>query len=108
MKLQLKNFKRKQQSKALQNSKRCSNNTDSSYVHDNDNFTSLLDAKDQNTSEPKTKKRKSFNELSKKMMRNCTNEPLITLNGFIASENRNASIDNACLLIRFWVIYCIM
>ena len=51
IKLQLKNFDRNLQSKTLQNSTCCSSNTDNSYVLESDNFTSLLDTKDQNLSE---------------------------------------------------------
>lgn len=88
MKLQLKNFKIIQQSKALQISQCSWNNTGSTYVLDSDNFTSLIDI------EPKTKKKKSFSELKSKMMQNFNYELLKTFKDFIVSENDIISVNN--------------
>ena len=85
--------KRSKQSKALQTSKCRKNNTDRSYILDNDNFTSLLDSKDKKYVWAKNQEKETFESIK---YENDAKLYWWAFNNFqfIASENGNVSIDN--------------
>ena len=98
---QLKNFKRKQQSQAHKGSQ-CrpitTTSSNNNFVLDSKDFEPLKENHDENLPEPKAKRRKSFQELGQRMIRNRTDELLETLKDFIASESDDVKIDNTLSL----------
>ena len=100
IKIQLKNFKRKQQSQAHKGSqcRPITTSSNNNFVLDSKDFEPLKENHDENLPEPKAKRRKSFQELGQRMMRNRTDELLETLKDFIASESNDVKIDNTLSL----------